>query len=118
MALPPLESPKWHRTGAAFAYGVASAFTSVLALVLFGTFVGIGAFAHDSGFTLAWVLAKSTHIVPIPGTKRRNYLEQNAAAADIQLTLEDVNGLDQLFAPDAVAGARYPEDMMKWLDRT
>ena len=71
-----------------------------------------------SQISLAWVLAKSTHIVPIPGTKRRNYLEQNAAAADIQLTLEDVNGLDQLFAPDAVAGARYPEDMMKWLDRT
>lgn len=57
MVLPPSESPTWHRTGAAFAFGVASAFTSVLALVLFGTFVGIGAFAHDSGFTLAWVLA-------------------------------------------------------------
>jgi predicted branched-subunit amino acid permease len=59
LALPPSDSPKWHRTGAAFAYGVASAFTSVLALVLFGTFVGIGAFAHDSGYTLAWVLAST-----------------------------------------------------------
>ncbi len=70
-----------------------------------------------SQISLAWVLAKSTHIVPIPGTKRRTYLEQNAAAANLQLSLEDVSALDALFAPEAVAGARYPEEMAKLLDR-
>ncbi len=66
--------------------------------------------------SLAWVLAKSTHIVPIPGTKRRAYLEQNAAASDLVLTFEEVADLDALFGEGEVAGARYPEDMMRWLD--
>lgn len=66
--------------------------------------------------SLAWVLAKSPHIVPIPGTKRRTYLEQNAAAADLVLGAKDVADLDAVFSDDAVAGARYPEEMMRWLD--
>lgn len=68
--------------------------------------------------SLAWLLAKSTHLVPIPGTKRRAYLAQNAAAADLALTLDEVGELDALFAQHAVAGERYPEDMMRWLDRS
>ena len=66
--------------------------------------------------SLAWALAKGQNIVPIPGTKRRTYLEQNAAAADIALTPAEVADLDALFAPDAVAGARYPEELMRLLD--
>lgn len=67
--------------------------------------------------SLAWLLAKSTHIVPIPGTKRRTYLEQNVAATNLELTLEDVTELDTLFGPDAAAGDRYPAEMMQMLDR-
>jgi aryl-alcohol dehydrogenase-like predicted oxidoreductase len=66
--------------------------------------------------SLAWVLAKHPHAVPIPGTKRRTYLEQNAAAADITLSAADVDHLDALFTDDAVAGARYPEEMMRLLE--
>lgn len=59
MALPALDSPKWQSTSAAFAFGVKSALSSILALVLFGTFIGVGAFAHDTGFTLGWALAST-----------------------------------------------------------
>lgn len=57
LALPALDSPKWQSSVASFAFGVKSALTSILALVLFGTFIGVGAFAHDTGFTLGWALA-------------------------------------------------------------
>jgi aryl-alcohol dehydrogenase-like predicted oxidoreductase len=53
---------------------------------------------------LAWVLAQGEHVVPIPGTKKVGYLEQNAAAAQVQLTVEDLAALDALPAPK---GARY-----------
>ena len=66
--------------------------------------------------SLAWLLAKSPHIVPIPGTKRRAYLEQSAAATAIELSPDDVAGLDAVFREDAAVGARYPEDMMRMLD--
>lgn len=62
LALPPLDSPKWQTTFAAFAFGVKSALSSILALVLFGTFIGVGAFAHDTGFTLGWALASTVLI--------------------------------------------------------
>jgi aryl-alcohol dehydrogenase-like predicted oxidoreductase len=68
--------------------------------------------------SLAWLLAKGEDIVPIPGTKRRTYLEENAAAASIALSPDERNELDTLFAPDAVAGERYPEDMMRLVDRS
>lgn len=66
--------------------------------------------------SLAWVLARHPGVVPIPGTKRRTYLEQNAAAADILLTASEVADLDAVFTEHAVAGARYPEEMMRLLD--
>ncbi|MGE3507805.1 MAG: aldo/keto reductase [Vicinamibacterales bacterium] len=66
--------------------------------------------------SLAWLLTKSSHIVPIPGTKRRSYLEENVGAGGVVLTAEDVAELDRIFSEDAVAGARYPEDMMRLLD--
>ena len=65
-----------------------------------------------SQLALAWVLAQGDDIVPIPGTKRRKYLEQNAAAADIILSQEDLAQIEDVFPKDAAAGLRYPEAMM------
>jgi aryl-alcohol dehydrogenase-like predicted oxidoreductase len=65
-----------------------------------------------SQLALAWVLAQDQNIVPIPGTKRRNYLEENVAAIDLQLTEEDKRRIDEIFPTGAAAGLRYPEHMM------
>ena len=70
-----------------------------------------------SQLALAWVLARSEDIVPIPGTKRRKYLEQNAAAADVSLTDDEIQQIETVFPPDAAAGARYPEAMMASVNR-
>jgi len=67
---------------------------------------------------LAWVLAKGEDLVPIPGTKRRKYLEENAAAADIELSPEDVAELEAAVPEDAIAGTRYAEANMKSIDQT
>lgn len=56
---------------------------------------------------LAWVLAQGEDIVPIPGTKRVAYLEDNLAASEITLTDEEISRLDELFAPGVIAGPRY-----------
>ena len=66
-----------------------------------------------SQLALAWVLAQGEDIVPIPGTKRRRYLEENVDAVEIMLTPEERAELDAFFPPDAVAGLRYPEEMMR-----
>lgn len=71
-------------------------------------------FAKTKGMTnaqvaLGWLLCRHPHVVPIPGTRRISYLEQNAAAAGIQLSASDVAELDALFPPDAIEGGRYPE---------
>ena len=58
---------------------------------------------------LAWVLAQGEDIVPIPGTKRRRYLEENAAAADVELTDEDLERLDEAAPAGAAAGDRYAD---------
>jgi len=58
---------------------------------------------------LAWVLHKGEDIVPIPGTKRRSYLEQNAAAADITLTEEELDRIDEASPSGSAAGDRYPD---------
>jgi len=68
--------------------------------------------AQEKGVTpaqlaLAWVLAQGDDVVPIPGTKRRTYLEQNAAAADVELTADDLARIEAELPP--VAGARYDE---------
>ena len=72
--------------------------------------------AEASGITpsqlaLAWVLAQGDDIVPIPGTKRRKYLEENAAAVDVSLAPELIQKLQQAFPPDAAAGDRYVAEM-------
>jgi len=66
----------------------------------------------SSQLALAWVLAQGEDIVPIPGTKRRKYLEENAAADAIKLTKEDLLRINEVFPPEAAAGGRYPEHMM------
>jgi aryl-alcohol dehydrogenase-like predicted oxidoreductase len=64
---------------------------------------------------LAWLLARGDNIVPIPGTKRRKYLEENAAAVDITLSDAEVKALEQAFPPHAAAGLRYPEFQLKMM---
>ncbi|WP_242344469.1 aldo/keto reductase [Anaeromyxobacter terrae] len=66
-----------------------------------------------SQLALAWVLARGEDIVPIPGTKRRKYLEENVAAASIRLTPEELARIDQIAPKGAAAGTRYPEAGMK-----
>jgi len=65
-----------------------------------------------SQLALAWVLAQDKNIVPIPGTKRRKYLEENIAAIDVKLTAKDLQRIDEIFPTGAAAGLRYPEHMM------
>ncbi len=62
---------------------------------------------------LAWLLAQGDDIVPIPGTKHIARLEENAAAADIRLTVAELKEIEAAFPPGAAAGARYPEPAMK-----
>jgi aryl-alcohol dehydrogenase-like predicted oxidoreductase len=70
-----------------------------------------------SQLALAWVLAKAPHVVPIPGTKRRKYLEENVGAASLTLTASELQELDAAFPLGAAAGTRYPEAMMASLAR-
>ena len=60
-----------------------------------------------SQLALAWVLSQGDDIVPIPGTKRRKYLEENAAAADFALAPNVLDGLGEIFPPNVAAGDRY-----------
>ncbi len=64
-------------------------------------------------FALAWVLAQGDDIVPIPGTKRRKYLDDNLGAAEIRLTADELVEIDRILPANAFAGARYPEAGMK-----
>jgi aryl-alcohol dehydrogenase-like predicted oxidoreductase len=66
---------------------------------------------------LAWLLHKGPDIVPIPGTKRRTYLEENVGAADVSLSGEEMTELDAALAPEKVAGPRYGEKQMATVDR-
>jgi aryl-alcohol dehydrogenase-like predicted oxidoreductase len=66
---------------------------------------------------LAWVLAKGEDMFPIPGTKRRKYLEENAAAADIKLTPVEVAELEAAVPQHEIVGERYAESSMKTVDR-
>jgi len=70
-----------------------------------------------SQLALAWVLAQGDDIVPIPGTKRRTYIEENVAAASIVLDQEEMRRLDDVMAPGKVAGPRYGAAMMTTIDR-
>ena len=66
---------------------------------------------------LAWVIAQGEDVIPIPGTKRRERLEENAAAADIHLTVEELRDIDALLPHGIAAGTRYPEAGMRAVNR-
>jgi aryl-alcohol dehydrogenase-like predicted oxidoreductase len=71
--------------------------------------------AKPAQIALAWLLSRGQDIVPIPGTKRRGYLEENVAAADLSLSTSELAALEQAFPPGVTAGTRYPEKQMKAL---
>jgi len=70
-----------------------------------------------SQLALAWVMEQGNDIVPIPGTKHKKYLEENAAAADLKLSQQDLAVIDEVFPLEAAAGQRYPEHMMAMVNR-
>jgi aryl-alcohol dehydrogenase-like predicted oxidoreductase len=72
---------------------------------------------QPSQLALAWVLAQGEAIVPIPGTKRRKYLEENVAALDVKLNSEDLRRLAEFFPQGAASGQRYAEQMMRAVNR-
>jgi aryl-alcohol dehydrogenase-like predicted oxidoreductase len=69
-----------------------------------------------SQLALAWLLARGEDIIPIPGTKRRKYLEENAEATKVTLTPEDLQRIDEVAPQGAASGARYPENMMSLIN--
>ena len=82
----------------------------------------LGDLAESKGCTrgqlaLAWLLARGESIVPIPGTKRVRYLEENAEAAAVELSDQELAELDALFSPENVAGDRYAPHVMRMVDR-
>jgi len=82
----------------------------------------VQALAAEKGVTagqlaLAWVLAQGDYLIPIPGTKQRKYLEENVAALQVRLNADELRALESVFAANATAGLRYPEEVMKLLDR-
>jgi aryl-alcohol dehydrogenase-like predicted oxidoreductase len=81
----------------------------------------VEAMAKEKGCTpaqlaLAWVLAQGEDVIPIPGTKRRSYLEENAAAANVTLSAEELRRLEEVAPRGAASGLRYPEEMMRFVN--
>ncbi|HEX5958537.1 MAG TPA: aldo/keto reductase, partial [Hyphomicrobiaceae bacterium] len=72
--------------------------------------------ATPAQVALAWLLSKHDHVVPIPGTRRKTHLQENVAAASIELDAQTIRRLDAVFAPDAVVGTRYAPEAMKGLN--
>ena len=66
---------------------------------------------------LAWVLAQGDYLIPIPGTKQRKYLEENVAALEVKLSVQELAALEAIFPANATAGQRYPEAVMQLLDK-
>ena len=73
--------------------------------------------ATPGQIALAWLLHKGPDLVPIPGTKRRQYLEENVGAANVRLSAADMQQLDATLRPEAVAGPRYNEHYQAFVDR-
>ena len=73
--------------------------------------------ATPAQVALAWLLSRGDDVVPIPGTKRRRYLEENVGGADVLLTADDMDALDRALPPEGVAGPRYNQRMMAFIDR-
>jgi aryl-alcohol dehydrogenase-like predicted oxidoreductase len=79
--------------------------------------VAAGKGAKPGQIALAWLLHKGEDIVPIPGTKRRLYLEENVAAAEIRLSEDEMARLESALRPESVSGLRYTPQMMAMIDR-
>ncbi len=82
----------------------------------------VGEIAAEKGCTpsqlaLAWVLAQGKDIVPIPGTKRRHYLDENVMALKVEFTTGDLRRIDETIPRGSAAGTRYPDEMMKSVGR-
>jgi len=73
--------------------------------------------ATPAQIAIAWLLHKGDDIIPIPGTKRRTYLDENVRAADLKLATSDIDRLDRAMAPEAIAGPRYTPERMSYIDR-
>jgi aryl-alcohol dehydrogenase-like predicted oxidoreductase len=71
----------------------------------------------SSQLALAWLLAQGQDIIPIPGTKRRKYLEENVGAVNVKLTPEDLRRIDEVAPHGAAAGERYPQAAMAAVNR-
>ncbi|MFO0549882.1 MAG: aldo/keto reductase [Polyangiaceae bacterium] len=82
----------------------------------------VGELAREKGVTasqlaLAWVLSRADFIVPIPGTKRRKYLEENVASVDLSLSADDLARIEAVMPRGAIAGERYPAMAMRSVER-
>lgn len=82
----------------------------------------VRALAEAKGVTagqvaLAWVLAQGEDVIPIPGTRRRRYLQENLAALEVHLSADENAELERLFTPEQVAGTRYPSAWMQLVER-
>jgi aryl-alcohol dehydrogenase-like predicted oxidoreductase len=82
----------------------------------------IGELAREKGATpsqlaLAWVLARGQDVVPIPGTTKRKHLEENAAAAEIRLSLADLARIEEVAPRGVAAGERYPAELMRFVNQ-
>ena len=73
--------------------------------------------ATASQVALAWVLSRGEDVAPIPGTKRRQYLEENVASVELVLNASELAELDTAFSPGATAGPRYTQAQMSTVDR-
>jgi len=73
--------------------------------------------AKPGQVALAWLLQKGEDVVPIPGTKRRTYLEENIAAVSLKLDSDEIAQLERALSPEAVSGPRYNQRMMATVDR-
>lgn len=69
-----------------------------------------------SQLALAWTLTRGENVVPIPGTKRIAYLESNAAAADIELSADDLSAIDNVFPKNAASGSRYTDEHLRYVN--
>jgi aryl-alcohol dehydrogenase-like predicted oxidoreductase len=108
-----LEANDWRRTNPRFS---ADAMTANATLVAPARELAARKGCTPGQVALAWVLAKGEDIVPIPGTKRVRWLEENLAATNVWLTGEEMAWLDEVCAPGAAVGSRYSEAAMKALD--
>jgi len=71
-----------------------------------------------SQLALAWVLAQGDHVIPIPGTKKRKYLEENAAAVDVEMTKADLDAIEKILAKYPDIGPRYSEEYERMVDKS